>query len=116
MCGILTAISKEKLSRDELKALRELFVVTTLRGIDSTGILIGDTIDKNIYRLWKDVGNFYDCVGDPSAIDSFKANLVMGHCRWAFSFVTLPFVAHRQCPMTRLALNESIADGSPTQS
>lgn len=83
MCGILTAISKQHLDQTELKALKELFVVTTLRGIDSTGILMSDTIDENVYRLWKDVGNFYDCVGDPSAISQFKANLVMGHCRWA---------------------------------
>jgi len=83
MCGILAAVSKEKLSLAELKALKELFVVTTLRGIDSTGILIADTLDENIYRLWKEVGNFYDCAGDPSVVENFKANLVMGHCRWA---------------------------------
>lgn len=84
MCGLIGMFSEKLLERHELNALKELFIVTTTRGVDSTGIVWADLIDENKYRSLKDVGNFFDLVAnDPDYVKLMKANLVLGHCRWS---------------------------------
>lgn len=84
MCGLIGMFSKELLNREERNALKELFVLTTLRGVDSTGLLHADLVDKNEYGLDKSEGNFYDLVENkPDSLMALKANVVMGHCRWS---------------------------------
>lgn len=84
MCGLITVISKESLSKVELEALKELFMITSLRGIDSTGIMYADTIEENKYRTMREEGAYIDLTsGYPDWIKSIKADIVMGHCRWS---------------------------------
>ena len=84
MCGLIAMFSEKLLERHELNALKELFIVTTTRGVDSTGIVWADMIDERKYRTLKDAGNFFDLVAnDPDYVKLMKANLVLGHCRWS---------------------------------
>ena len=84
MCGLIGVFSKEYLPRAEKKMLKELFVVTTLRGVDSTGMVYADLIKENRYNTMKSEGNFFDMVGNyPDAMMALSADLILGHCRWS---------------------------------
>lgn len=72
------------MTKVELTAVKELFMITSLRGIDSTGLLYADTIKENKYRLMKDTGAYIDLTsGYPGWVESIKADLILGHCRWS---------------------------------
>lgn len=84
MCGLIGMFSKELLTRVELNALKELFMVTQLRGIDSTGLLHADLLYKREYYMEKEAGSFLALTENhPDSLQSLRGNFVMGHCRYA---------------------------------
>lgn len=84
MCGLVGMFSSSMLSRVELNALKELFMLTQLRGTDSTGMVTADLLYKREYNLEKCAGSFLDFTENcPDVLQALRANFVMGHCRYA---------------------------------
>lgn len=90
MCG-LTGMAGNGIISQDLKVLKDMLYVSSLRGIDSTGLMIANTHkpkDSQSYGIVK------EAIPSPQFIEKHSkrggvlsspglANLFMGHCRWA---------------------------------
>lgn len=89
MCGLTGAVGSNLYEKHK-KAFMELMIVSSVRGLDASGVL-GVTADwkvprskGTIYRLWKGAVPSAELVvseGYKGAVDNPNTRLLMGHCR-----------------------------------
>lgn len=87
MCGLFGAYSTS-LSKDEIEYTQFLGLLSSTRGIDSTGVAVFGRGKKNkiSYRVHRKTDDFLSFMKDKGAAHAFQCDnrfLVLGHTRWA---------------------------------
>lgn len=86
MCGLTGAVGI--LNRDELEALSDLIVVSSLRGPDSSGLMVADSMrthsDVRIQKsLYTGVEFVASLTGKRGLLNNWLYDVFMAHSRWA---------------------------------
>ena len=87
MCGLFGSYCSQTLSKGEVERTIELGVISSLRGIDSTGVVVGrrkkQALNYNIHREVSNPVSFFSQHKNERAVMDNNPVLIMGHARAA---------------------------------
>ncbi len=86
MCGLFGIVGRG-INRDDLSIFKDLMLFSAVRGIDATGVAVGNSNSNNVTIIKKTRDAIYYLQTlekkEEAALDNLTANFFLGHTRWA---------------------------------